>query len=220
MTMSPYKLGFVLAFVACSVAEEEGTTLSDETVLLQVEKQGAAILKVGANQSSSRDQHDVDTMKTSKGMPDTVKPVRHVEAEEPIASEANASSRQSLSELVFNEIEFELHRTDLPTKSKVALALLEGFALPALFGVDRCYMGQCCIGVVKGVTLGGLGIWALIDYIVVLVNMLGKKESINSFGFHGSFWPNDITAAFVISIVFLVLKALSCCCRPPRSVKV
>jgi len=212
--MSPYKLGFVLAFVACSVAEEEGTTLSDETVLLQVEKQGAAILKVGANQSSSRDQHVVDTMKTSKGMPDTVKPVRHVEAEEPIASEANASSRQSLSELVFNEIEFELHRTDLPTKSKVALALLEGFALPALFGVDRCYMGQCCIGTIKGITLGGLGIWAFIDYFVILVNMLGKKESINAFGFNAAFWPGDLQTAFVISIVFLVLKVFSACCRP------
>mmetsp|Transcript_113849 Transcript_113849/g.213264 ORF Transcript_113849/g.213264 Transcript_113849/m.213264 type:complete len:200 (-) Transcript_113849:7-606(-) len=199
--MSLYKLGLVLAFVALSAAEEDENALNDETILLQLVERDAAIAFLEEAQSSSGD----------RAMP---------EAKEPITSAANTSSMRSLSELVVNEIEFELHRTNLPTKSKVTLALLEGFALPAVLGIDRCYMGQCCIGVVKGVTLGGLGIWALIDYIVVLVNMLGKKESINSFGFHGSFWPNDITAAFVISIVFLVLKALSCCCRPPRSVKV
>mmetsp|Transcript_152990 Transcript_152990/g.293007 ORF Transcript_152990/g.293007 Transcript_152990/m.293007 type:complete len:219 (-) Transcript_152990:14-670(-) len=218
--MSLYKLGFVLAFLVSSTAEEMENTMSDEIVLMQgpvhVAKRDAAIAKIEANQSSSVNQHhDLLSERGSQGST-----ALRQELQEPITSKANASSQASLSELVFNEIEFELHRTDMPTKSKVALALLEGFALPALFGVGRCYMGQCCIGVVKGVTLGGLGIWALIDYIVVLVNMLGKKESINSFGFHGSFWPNDITAAFVISIVFLVLKALSCCCRPPRSVKV
>mmetsp|Transcript_113848 Transcript_113848/g.213263 ORF Transcript_113848/g.213263 Transcript_113848/m.213263 type:complete len:219 (-) Transcript_113848:7-663(-) len=218
--MSLYKLGFVLAFLVSSAAEEMENTMSDEIILMQgpvhVAKRDAAIAKLEANQSSSVDQHhDLLSERGSQGST-----ARSQELQEPITSKANASSQASLSELVFNEIEFELHRTDMPTKSKVALALLEGFALPAVLGIDRCYMGQCCIGVVKGVTLGGLGIWALIDYIVVLVNMLGKKESINSFGFHGSFWPNDITAAFVISIVFLVLKALSCCCRPPRSVKV
>mmetsp|Transcript_17575 Transcript_17575/g.32375 ORF Transcript_17575/g.32375 Transcript_17575/m.32375 type:complete len:219 (-) Transcript_17575:20-676(-) len=218
--MSLYKLGFVLAFLVSSAAEEMENTMSDEIVLMQgpvhVAKRDAAIAKLEANQSSSVDQHhDLLSERGSQGST-----ALSQELQEPMTSKANASSQASLGELVFNEIEFELHRTDMPTKSKVALALLEGFALPAMLGIDRCYMGQCCIGVVKGVTLGGLGIWALIDYIVVLVNMLGKKESINSFGFHGSFWPNDITAAFVISIVFLVLKALSCCCRPPRSVKV
>mmetsp|Transcript_142917 Transcript_142917/g.263565 ORF Transcript_142917/g.263565 Transcript_142917/m.263565 type:complete len:219 (+) Transcript_142917:68-724(+) len=212
--MSLYKLGFVLAFLVSSAAEEMENTMSDEIILMQgpvhVAKRDAAIAKLEANQSSSVDQHhDLLSERGSQGST-----ARSQELQEPITSKANASSQASLSELVFNEIEFELHRTDLPTKSKVALALLEGFALPALFGVDRCYMGQCCIGTIKGITLGGLGIWAFIDYFVILVNMLGKKESINAFGFNAAFWPGDLQAAFVISIVFLVLKVFSACCRP------
>mmetsp|Transcript_126286 Transcript_126286/g.229256 ORF Transcript_126286/g.229256 Transcript_126286/m.229256 type:complete len:219 (-) Transcript_126286:229-885(-) len=212
--MSLYKLGFVLAFLVSSTAEEMENTMSDEIVLMQgpvhVAKRDAAIAKIEANQSSSVNQHhDLLSERGSQGST-----ALRQELQEPITSKANASSQASLSELVFNEIEFELHRTDLPTKSKVALALLEGFALPALFGVDRCYMGQCCIGTIKGITLGGLGIWAFIDYFVILVNMLGKKESINAFGFNAAFWPGDLQAAFVISIVFLVLKVFSACCRP------
>mmetsp|Transcript_64669 Transcript_64669/g.112935 ORF Transcript_64669/g.112935 Transcript_64669/m.112935 type:complete len:219 (+) Transcript_64669:62-718(+) len=212
--MSLYKLGFVLAFLVSSAAEEMENTMSDEIVLMQgpvhVAKRDAAIAKIEANQSSSVNQHhDLLSERGSQGST-----ALRQELQEPIASKANTSSQASLSELVFNEIEFELHRTDLPTKSKVALALLEGFALPALFGVDRCYMGQCCIGTIKGITLGGLGIWAFIDYFVILVNMLGKKESINAFGFNAAFWPGDLQAAFVISIVFLVLKVFSACCRP------
>mmetsp|Transcript_147075 Transcript_147075/g.268099 ORF Transcript_147075/g.268099 Transcript_147075/m.268099 type:complete len:373 (-) Transcript_147075:52-1170(-) len=129
-----------------------------------------------------------------------------------IGSNASASPGQKLEpvQLLLNEIEFELssERATTSMKSKVALAVLEGLALPACCGIDRCFMGQTVVGIIKGVTLGGLGIWMLIDYVVILINMLSYGESIHRFGFAADFEPTSINTAFVLSIVFLALKIL------------
>mgnify|MGYP002176688383 CR=1 FL=1 len=37
----------------------------------------------------------------------------------------------------------------------------------AMFGIDRFYLGYIIWGIVKAVTLGGFGIWALIDAIFI-----------------------------------------------------
>eukprot|EP00427_Karlodinium_veneficum_P022051 CAMPEP_0169102348 /NCGR_PEP_ID=MMETSP1015-20121227/22117_1 /TAXON_ID=342587 /ORGANISM="Karlodinium micrum, Strain CCMP2283" /LENGTH=168 /DNA_ID=CAMNT_0009163439 /DNA_START=80 /DNA_END=583 /DNA_ORIENTATION=+ len=55
-------------------------------------------------------------------------------------------------------IELELAPTTIPVKNKVILAIIEMLFL-GFCGIDRCYMGQTCIGIIKGITLGGLGIW-------------------------------------------------------------
>jgi len=52
-----------------------------------------------------------------------------------------------------------------------------------VFGVHRFYTGHTAIGVVQLLTLGGCGIWALIDFIIIIVgnfkdakgNLLVKK---------------------------------------------
>lgn len=47
------------------------------------------------------------------------------------------------------------------------------------FGVDRFMLGQVGIGIVKLLTLGGCGIWTIIDWF--LISDLTKKWNLNLF---------------------------------------
>jgi len=61
-------------------------------------------------------------------------------------------------------------RTDTSTRDKGILILLA--TLLGSFGVDRFYRGQIGLGILKLLTAGGCGIWALIDGIVYMVGTL------------------------------------------------
>ncbi len=55
-------------------------------------------------------------------------------------------------------------------KSWMVALLLSFFA--GSFGVDRFYLGYTMLGVVKLLTCGGLGIWTLIDFIMIALNKM------------------------------------------------
>lgn len=43
------------------------------------------------------------------------------------------------------------------------------------FGVDRFYQGKILLGILKLVTLGGLGIWTIIDWFLIMPSI--KKDN-------------------------------------------
>jgi TM2 domain-containing membrane protein YozV len=58
---------------------------------------------------------------------------------------------------------------------KWIVALLLSFFLGGL-AIDRFYLGYTTLGIIKLLTLGGLGVWALIDFILILVRALKPKD--------------------------------------------
>ena len=59
-------------------------------------------------------------------------------------------------------------------KNKIVAILLSLF-LGGL-GVDRFYLGYIWTGILKLITFGGLGIWALIDLIRIIIGNLKPKD--------------------------------------------
>mmetsp|Transcript_89372 Transcript_89372/g.163885 ORF Transcript_89372/g.163885 Transcript_89372/m.163885 type:complete len:244 (+) Transcript_89372:78-809(+) len=181
-------------------------SLQEEVSLLQVE----SIL------SKYQLDHGRDTIRSSGNRPDINFTSRAVfeDLHEKFPGNTSNYTVNDWVKAVIHEIEFEVGYWDyerthqVPMKSKIALALIEGFLLPALLGVDRCYMGQCCLGFGKAFTLGGLGFWFLLDYCVVLFNILTWKEQIHCFGYWARFSPEQVKLSFVVSLAFL---GLMCC---------
>jgi TM2 domain-containing membrane protein YozV len=59
-------------------------------------------------------------------------------------------------------------------KSYVTALLLSLF-LGGL-GIDRFYLGYTGLGIAKLLTLGGFGIWALIDFILIAVRSIADSD--------------------------------------------
>lgn len=71
-------------------------------------------------------------------------------------------------------------------------------------GVDRFYLGKIGTGILKLITAGGFGIWALIDLIMVLTGNTRDKEGRPLEGFEEH---KKVTR--IVTIVLIVLGLLS-----------
>jgi TM2 domain-containing membrane protein YozV len=63
----------------------------------------------------------------------------------------------------------------IPIGKNKTVAILLSFFLGGL-GIDRFYLGYTMLGVLKLITLGGLGIWSLIDFILIIAGKLKPKD--------------------------------------------
>ena len=87
-------------------------------------------------------------------------------------------------------------------KSKTVLVILSFLGL-GILGIDRMYAGQIGLGVLKLLTLGGLGIWAFIDWIFVLINAISKSEQ-GLFGI--TRWSDNVNDAFNVTLVCIFIS--------------
>ena len=65
--------------------------------------------------------------------------------------------------------------TRVPSPKSRAAALVLCWFL-GIFGVHRFYVGKIGTGILMFLTLGGFGIWAFIDFIVILVGGFRDKD--------------------------------------------
>lgn len=66
-------------------------------------------------------------------------------------------------------------------KSYIGAMLLS--ALLGVLGIDRFYLGYTGLGIAKLLTLGGLGIWAAVDFILIALGKVTDKQGLPLKGF-------------------------------------
>lgn len=96
---------------------------------------------------------------------------------------------------------------EVKTVSKLALILLSSCL--GCCGIDRCFIGSFITGVLKGISFGGLGIWAFIDQVIIIINCFEKSDKINTFGMHAKFTDSSIDQAFYAAIILLIFQVAS-----------
>lgn len=69
-----------------------------------------------------------------------------------------------------------------------------------MLGIDRFYLGKVGTGILKLITFGGLGIWYLIDLIIILT---GSMKSKNGQPLQGR--KKHLKLALIITVVWLVI---------------
>ena len=93
----------------------------------------------------------------------------------------------------------------MATKDRVILQLCS--FLGGVLGIDRFYLEQWGWGVLKLLTLGGLGIWAAIDSLIQIVEGIMKQPStVMSKDFTIS--SSSVHGGYICGIVLLVLFIL------------
>lgn len=70
-------------------------------------------------------------------------------------------------------------------------------------GIDRFYLGYTGLGILKLMTFGGLGLWALIDQILIITGDMKSSNGVPMEGFE-----RNKKTAWIITVVFIVVNFL------------
>lgn len=97
------------------------------------------------------------------------------------------------------EFDFSQGRTHftMAVVNKVALVLFTFCC--GCCGVDRCYTGAYITGVLKALTGGLMGLWTVLDIMIICVNAWNMSASIDTLGFKAQFQAESIQTAFYVA---------------------
>lgn len=87
-----------------------------------------------------------------------------------------------------------------PTGTKQFIAAWLFSLLLGGLGADRFYLGKIGTGILKLITIGGFGIWALVDLILILSGSMTDKAGLKLAGYQ----ENKRTAWIVTAVVVAV----------------
>ncbi len=94
-----------------------------------------------------------------------------------------------------------------PKKREWLATLLFSFFLGGL-GIDRFYLGYTGLGLLKLFTLGGCGIWSLIDFILIAFNKLKDANGNYPVGRGGKEWVAYLLIGLMLAGIFFWFLSL------------
>lgn len=98
-----------------------------------------------------------------------------------------------------------MNTNNVVIKNKLILILLS--YLLGVFGIDRMYLGCWGTGFIKLFTIGGLGIWYMIDLVLIIANCLSSSNSpvlCSGYSWDKSSIKHALTASKIILVLFVI----------------
>lgn len=96
---------------------------------------------------------------------------------------------------------------DKPQKSYVVTLLLSFFL--GFLGAHRFYTGYIGIGIVQLLTCGGCGIWAFIDYIMLVANKFNDNEGRPLAEYNKNLAIGSLIVVIIVPLLYAFLLAIA-----------